>query len=227
MLLTYEEHQHMYLDNRYTDIYNRIISIAKSRNIFSRKEANKILGYAENHHILPRSLNGKNIKNNLVFLTPKEHFICHRLLVRMTTGREKLLMLNALNIMLRINEFQHRIHVSSRVYEYVRIQRMKFTGPDHYNYGRKQSLEWREKRSKDYCGSGNPNFGKRYKIRDTTNYNNSNEQNPMFGKKHKTESLILMSETAKNRPKLQCTNCNKIVDVSNFARWHGPNCKVK
>ena len=38
--------------------------------------------YYESHHILPRSLGGCNEKSNLVLLTAREHFIAHKLLVK-------------------------------------------------------------------------------------------------------------------------------------------------
>lgn len=38
--------------------------------------------YYESHHILPRSLGGGNEKSNLVLLTAREHFIAHKLLVK-------------------------------------------------------------------------------------------------------------------------------------------------
>lgn len=40
-------------------------------------------GYTEIHHIIPRSLNGSDEKENLVALTAREHFICHYLLAKM------------------------------------------------------------------------------------------------------------------------------------------------
>ena len=42
-------------------------------------------GYAEKHHITPRSIGGSDDPDNLVLLTPREHFICHGLLVKMYT----------------------------------------------------------------------------------------------------------------------------------------------
>lgn len=38
--------------------------------------------YYENHHILPKSLGGVNNSYNMVLLTPREHFICHWLLIK-------------------------------------------------------------------------------------------------------------------------------------------------
>lgn len=55
----------------YTKIYNEIIERGKTR---------KIKGYKERHHIVPKCVGGKNTKENLVELTAKEHFICHKLL---------------------------------------------------------------------------------------------------------------------------------------------------
>ena len=36
-----------------------------------------------------------------------------------------------------------------------------------------------------------------------------------------------LSQKAKERVKITCIHCNKIVDASNFHRWHGDNCKFK
>ena len=67
-----------YLNNKYTKAYDSIISTATVRG--------SVLGYSEIHHIIPKSLGGSNRKENLVKLTPKEHFICHRLLPKLTNS---------------------------------------------------------------------------------------------------------------------------------------------
>lgn len=77
----------MFLSNKYFIWYHSIISAAKLR---------QPTGYTEKHHILPKSLGGLNNKENLVRLTAREHFICHHLLVRMTTGGGRAKMLKAL-----------------------------------------------------------------------------------------------------------------------------------
>lgn len=73
-----------FLNNRYTDIYYRIINFAKQRNTIRSKND----GY-QTHHIIPRALGGTNNSDNLVVLTYKEHRVCHRLLIHMTIGRFK------------------------------------------------------------------------------------------------------------------------------------------
>ena len=58
----------------YQRIYDTIIQNAKSRN--------KLNCYMEKHHIIPKSEGGINKIDNLVYLTPKEHFIVHKLLYK-------------------------------------------------------------------------------------------------------------------------------------------------
>ena len=70
----------IFINNKYTCVYNRIIDRAKSRLISC---------YTEKHHIIPRSLGGSNNSANIVALTAREHFICHLLLTRMTQGEDK------------------------------------------------------------------------------------------------------------------------------------------
>ena len=78
----------MYKQNKYTTWYYNIISTAQSRSLTE--------GYAEKHHIIPRSLGGTDDKDNLVVLTAREHFVCHLLLPKMLKGSNKKKMLFAL-----------------------------------------------------------------------------------------------------------------------------------
>lgn len=106
------------LTNKYSKIYEKIISNAKQR---IKK------GYTETHHIVPQSLGGTNDKNNLVDLTAREHFICHWLLIKITEGEERSKMLYALNGMKAENRYQERYHtkITARVYEKYRIEHAK------------------------------------------------------------------------------------------------------
>ena len=58
--------------------------------IVSRRKQNVIEGYSEKHHIIPRCLGGKDDEENLVRLTPKEHFLAHLLLTKMYPDNAKL-----------------------------------------------------------------------------------------------------------------------------------------
>lgn len=69
----------------YERIYTQIIQRANNEN----RSRNKSV-YFEKHHIIPKCIGGDNSKENLVFLTPREHFICHWILVRIYTDNSKL-----------------------------------------------------------------------------------------------------------------------------------------
>lgn len=59
----------------YKKIYESLIS---KRQLSPYKE-----GYYEKHHIIPRSMGGKDTADNIVYLTAREHFIAHLLLSKM------------------------------------------------------------------------------------------------------------------------------------------------
>ena len=66
----------------YSKHYSLLMEKAKTR---------KIDGYTEKHHIIPRCLNGTDESENIVEVTPEEHYIAHLLLVKMYPGNNSLL----------------------------------------------------------------------------------------------------------------------------------------
>jgi len=102
----------IFINNKYTSWYNSLINNAKNRIID---------GYTEKHHIIPSSLGGNNDADNLVKLTAREHFICHLLLTKMTTGNDKYKMNFALHMLSNANNIgEGRYTPCSRLYEYAR-----------------------------------------------------------------------------------------------------------
>jgi hypothetical protein len=89
---TKEQSAMIFIANRYTLIYFSIIENARLR-VLPKDQ------YKETHHIIPRSMGGDDSSDNLVALTAREHFICHKLLVRMTQGESKGKMAFALVLM--------------------------------------------------------------------------------------------------------------------------------
>lgn len=85
MINRFIEETNMYLKNDYTEQYYDIINraIDKVPQNSTRKEAKKILGYTERHHIIPKSLGGTDDCSNLVWLTAEEHLQVHLLLPKM------------------------------------------------------------------------------------------------------------------------------------------------
>jgi len=65
----------------YSLIYDRLIHRAKNRSLKS---------YKEKHHIIPRCLGGTDDSDNLVELTPEEHYLAHQLLIKMYPKNPKL-----------------------------------------------------------------------------------------------------------------------------------------
>ena len=63
----------------YANHYNKLITHAISRT--------DVLKYTEKHHAIPKSLGGENTGENIVPLTPKEHFIAHLLLAKIYGGK--------------------------------------------------------------------------------------------------------------------------------------------
>lgn len=100
-----------FLQNKYTKMYFGLVQKRKDNPIHKSDE------YCETHHIIPRSLGGSDEKENLVNLTPREHFIAHRLLTKMTMGRDNRSMWWALHRTLFSGKV--KIH-SAREYEKIK-----------------------------------------------------------------------------------------------------------
>jgi hypothetical protein len=110
------------LDNKYSRAYQHIIDGAISRNLTTRKQAKHILGYVERHHIIPKCIGGSDEQANLVFLTAKEHFICHHLLTKMFDDIDiSRKMRFAMNKMARKSWNQQRVRITAVVFEKMRI----------------------------------------------------------------------------------------------------------
>lgn len=65
----------------YEKIYNQLVERA-----FTREK----LDYYETHHIIPKCMNGTDEPENLVELTPEEHYLAHQLLVKMYPDQPRL-----------------------------------------------------------------------------------------------------------------------------------------
>jgi len=91
----------------YKNIYDNLVQKAKNR---------ELKGYLEKHHIVPKCMGGSNAKDNIVNLSAKEHFIAHKLLVRIYPNVKGVWY--ALIAMGRIAEFKSRIFQSERLRAY-------------------------------------------------------------------------------------------------------------
>jgi hypothetical protein len=112
----------IFIDNKYSRVYYDIVNRAAARTLAQGS-------YKEKHHIVPRSFYSRRSKtgwlsgdsedpSNLVYLTAKEHFICHMLLYRITEGLARYKMSFALKRFVYAKE--HQQHMTSRKYQYIR-----------------------------------------------------------------------------------------------------------
>lgn len=105
--------QVIFAPSKYERWYRSIINKAQTRGMTD--------GYVEKHHIIPRSLGGTNEKSNLVSLTAREHFVCHLLLVKMTSGKDQHKMICAAHHMSCQGKNEYR--VTSVTYEVIKTLR--------------------------------------------------------------------------------------------------------
>jgi len=118
----------IFTDNKYTRCYFSIVHRALSRVVGDM--------YVEKHHIIPKSLGGSNDKSNLVKLTAKEHFLCHRLLTKMVDDpTAKIKMHNAVFQMTISSKNQSRYKITSRVYTILKQNKSLAMAGNKYGRG--------------------------------------------------------------------------------------------
>jgi hypothetical protein len=199
----------------YKKVYDRIIAEAE-------RQCRYKTGYYERHHILPKSLGGDDDPDNLVYLTAREHFICHWLLTKIyPDGEEHWKALNAFRMMRAENPKQTRYQtkITARVYanlkeEYAVLQSKRVSGKGNPMFGRSHSEQARQKISKANSGRVQPQYEKEKQIvaqtgkkrkpfskewRENLSKAGSGENNSMYGKQHTDESKQKMREKALGR----------------------------
>jgi hypothetical protein len=166
----------------YLKIYNRIVERATNRDI---------LGYVEKHHIVPKCLGGENKKSNIVSLTAKEHYICHKLLCEIYPNESKLKytfwrMCNVAN-----NEYQERNYkVSAKVYSRIKDEISLITSKRTKNYSVEMRKLIGEKVSKKLKGRPSGKKG----ISKPEHSEWMKENNPFRGKTHSEEHIQKLRE---------------------------------
>lgn len=220
----------MYLDNKYTKIYYRLISNAKNR-------ITNTSCYYERHHIIPKSLGGSDNLSNLVFLTGREHLICHLLLIRMTEGKAKAKMISAAWSMANLeNKHQDRKRLTSRQYSNLRkifseqhSIRMRNDNPMHKLEHKKTHKEAIIKRGKTRGMSG-----KRHSMQTIEKIKQANKNQYISPEQRKAASIFHSNRSPELKEKygrihasnITCKHCGKLSNPGTHARWHGQRCKL-
>ena len=189
----------LFITNKYTTWYYSIINTAKNRTL--PKDI-----YTENHHIIPKALNGSNDKDNLVRLTAREHFICHWLLTKMAEGEAKHKMIYAVWSMVRKGKGQERYKMTSRTYESLREQLSATKrGRIPWNKGKTYSEESKAKMSAAKKGKSvpwNKGLGGTYEFSDEAKKKMSTAQK---GRVFSDEHRLKLSLAQKGKPKSEET----------------------
>lgn len=212
----------IFLENKYSKWYYSIITAA------TNQKRSKGFEYYEHHHIIPRSLGGTNSPENLVFLTAKEHYVCHCLLIKMVLGEDKRKMVFAVHKMQFSNSSgQHRYR--SSVYEYYRKMHSLSVSAVHKNKvtsdetkrkisiaktGQKlgsQSATTKRKKSEALKGRKFPN---RFDSAETTKKRSLAQHKNWITRKQ-------------NQVILLCPHCQKSgTSKGNMNRFHFDNCRI-
>ncbi|QCW19198.1 hypothetical protein FFZ30_0068 [Salmonella phage DaR-2019a] len=181
----------------YELIYNAIIKKAHSeRGVPLTYYKCQGKGY-ERHHIIPVCLGGDKISgDNIALLTPREHYIAHKLLVKMYPNNHKLWFA------------WHRLahdgldrKISSRDYEKVRALNSKALSI--VNKGRVFTEEHRRRLGESQIGNTKSK-----------------------GCKRSIETRKKMSEAGKKpKEKKTCPHCGMTGGAGNMTRYHFDNCK--
>ena len=233
----------------YQRIYDAIIEKARLEN---RKKRNGT--YYESHHIIPKCLGGSDEEYNRVLLTAKEHYVCHKLLIKIYPDNyhiELAFVMMALNI----STTHQRINLSSRDFQYARELQVKANAEakrgNKNRLGKKHKHpESAKKKISEYTKIHTPKFafkkgqvpwnkGKHGIYSEETLLLMSNnrkgkgtqKRGPMSEeakqKMRKPKSEEHKQKLRKPQKKVECPYCGKIGGINAMHQYHFNNCKFK
>lgn len=214
-------------NNKYKKLYIKIIKKSMEEN----RQYNS--HYYEKHHILPESFGGVF----LVYLTFREHYICHLLLTKFTTGKDKMKMCFALHTFFHFDKNRNlNLSQTSKLYEnhkklFVEFKQIQM---QQNNPNKKQEeFIFKNKKTLDVFVGNRQDFIKYSNLTNQEVYNLINVNNNIRHSKNWgifIESKNCFSFELPEKSRLPITNkkceyCNKFISVANYTRWHGINCK--
>lgn len=204
----------------YKSIYNRITTTARTlfsinsdslcswRTAYNRMNPTE---YKELHHIIPRGMGGEDIETNYCMLTPREHFLVHKLLTKIYPNNRSVIV--AFFMMSGMNN-KYSTSLTSREYNIIRNKCSYYNkgvnnpcshkiGALNHFYGKHHTQETIDRailtRSKNtYAIEQSSNRMRLY------NKQNIGSKNYMYGKQHTSQTKLSIIETdirmGKTRP---------------------------
>jgi hypothetical protein len=207
----------MFIKNSKTEEYFKIVNEYKKAQTSITKKS-QLNGYHERHHIIPKSLGGNNLKDNIVFLSPQDHFKCHKLLLEMVEADE------------------HKGKMWSAVWRMMNKQsrnqfrEFTFTEEEYAMAKLKNS----EEHSKRMMGDRNPFKGKKHSSETLEKMSLSKKgktwdeiYGPEVAALKKIKTSIASSKLHGPQEIIQCEHCGKTGGIGGMKRWHGDQCKSK
>lgn len=197
-------------------------------------QGQRIDGYYELHHIVPRSLGGNDNKSNLVALTARQHYVAHWMLARAMGG-------SAARAFFMMSNFGRYGSVNSTTYEKARKEYSKLVSIQMQNrepyvvteetrqlmreakLGNKLSPEHIEKMRQSRIGKP---------LSDEWKANLSKAKSGIAtrgsGWKQSEETKRKIIESNLNRPMVTCPHCQQTMkDHGGAKRWHFDRCKER
>ena len=193
------------------------------------------VGYREQHHIVPRCIGGGDEKENLVYLTAKEHYVAHHLLYMHYKTPQ---LAYAWFSMTWRSDNQER-HITSNQYERAKRVMAEAARERIIKSNPMDVPMYRQKVINHLLSAENQK-----RIRETSNTPEakqkksltmqrwcSTEEGKIYHRKRvenikgipRTEEVRLkcsVTQRGKPKPKVQCLVCGVYVDVGNLKRWH-------
>lgn len=214
----------------YSKLYDSICNNAKLLQSERLEFKKSRIEYYENHHIIPRCMNGNDSPENLVTLTAKEHFLVHKILTKIYPENRKLQYAYWMMCMSISKNTVGRIRPSAKEYQNLRDNLVPWnkglTGIYSDETRRKiseglkgtkhtRSVEYRKKHSDRQKGVPKKKIEcpHCHKI-------------AYLGKNH--IDYCIYNPNAVQRETIACPHCNKVgTSKYNMETYHFDNCLVK
>jgi hypothetical protein len=199
----------------YKDIYNNLISRSKSRTIE---------GYTEKHHIVPKCMGGQDTDDNIVNLTPEEHYVAHQLLVKMYPCNYQLV-----GAAMMMTRHTTKRRMNNKLFGWLRVRASKLTlgipksEETKMKMRKPKSDAHREKISKVQLENGG-NGPKKHTDETKAKISKSGK-----GQKRSIDTRIKLGlvHKGKKHPVKTCPHCGLTGGASPMTRFHFENCKKK
>lgn len=218
----------------YRKIYESLIDKGRNRSVDT---------YTESHHIIPRCIGGVDTEDNLVDLTPEEHFVAHQLLIKIYPNEPKIIL--AARYMTNGNK-KNGGRTNNKMYGW--LKRKHSQAMRDINLGKKQSPDTIEKRASTLRGRINgplseESIRKRTETRKLRNSGSKRQPRSDETKKklsdankgnipknkgthHSDEDRQKIKDALAKLPPYICPHCGKEGKSTVMFRWHFDKCTL-